>query len=143
MKLVEKIRTVIKRKKGTVVIVVLAMIAMITWGIHVGKKAEANAELLALLVYGQASIPTWCPIIPTPEIVDILRDGQLGIFLQVEHVLMAQIANAESQAPGFYLSVSDPTQPKGKRRVLATDWLIEVAPAAADLRNHIIDLQSN
>jgi len=104
--------------RRVMVTTILAVIALMVWTTYaMNRKAEANGELLALLVYGQASIPPWRPVIPVPAIVDVLKDGQLSLCMQARDVLTAQIANVESKPVGYYLTVSDPSSPNGQTRM--------------------------
>lgn len=121
----------------------IAIVLILTISILVVSTYMANATLLTLLAFGQASIPVWRPIIPIPEIVDILKDGQLSICLQAKSVLTAQIARILSKPAGYMVSVSDPASPTGQSRVPKDDWLLEANAALTALNDHITLLETN
>lgn len=137
-------RKVVMKRTKRITVVMLFLVAFVStiWWAYTFGKAEAKGELLTLLVQGQVSMPTWRPIIPMPELVDVLKEGQLGIYQQARSVLAARIARIESKPAGYYVSVLDPGSTTGQARVPKEDWLSEIAPALAALDAHIARLQS-
>lgn len=127
-----------------VAVAILVVIVLMLWATYdANREAEATGDLLALLAYGQASTPVWRPVIPVPEMVHTLRDGQLFLCVQSRHVLTAQIANIASKPAGYYVTVADPLEANGRASVSKEDWLINANLSLAGLDLHISALGSN
>ena len=129
-------------KRIWIVAVLVVMVTVIWFSYMSNQKAQANAELVALMVYGQTSIPTWRRPIPMPQVVDTLRDGQLTASYQARSSLVAEIAYIGSKPAGYYVSVFDPNAPDGRASVPKDDWLLEANIPLAALDAHIALLES-
>jgi len=128
-------------KKSLVAALLIIAIIGIWMSYTINQKAHANAELLALLVYGQAP-STWRPMIRVPKAVEGLIDGQLALYSQVRLGLSADIVNIQNKPAGYYVSVADPAEPDGRASVPKDDWLIEANTALTAMDAHIALLQT-